>query len=83
MMREMASRDIFDHKPGSMEKGAISQNIADNLKNFEEIVVTKSSCLQIYLIFFLQNAQENNCEEVSNFINYSSTAFVMLMKSTS
>ena len=52
MMREMASRDIFDHKPGSMEKGAISQNIADNLKNFEEIVVTRSSCLQIYLIFF-------------------------------
>ena len=40
MMREMASKSTFESKSGSGERGARWQNIADNLNNYQEFVVT-------------------------------------------
>ena len=36
----MASKGVFESKSGSRERGAIWQNIADNLNNCEEFAVT-------------------------------------------
>ena len=42
-MREMASKAIFESKSGSRERGAIWQNIADNLNKFQEFAVMARS----------------------------------------
>ena len=39
MVREMASKCMFESKCGPRERGAIWQNIGDNLDNFEEFAV--------------------------------------------
>ena len=40
VIRGMASKGIFESKSGSRKKGAIWQNIADNLNNWEEFAAT-------------------------------------------
>ena len=40
LTREMAARGIFQNKAGSRERGNIWQEIATNLNNYEEFVVT-------------------------------------------
>ena len=40
LMREIAAKGIFQNKAGSRERGNIWQEIATNLNNYEEFVVT-------------------------------------------
>ena len=39
----MTNKGIFESKSGSRETGAIWQNVADNLNNFQEFAVTARS----------------------------------------
>ena len=50
MMRRMASKVIFESKSGSRERGAIWQNIANNLNNCKEFAVTAQSIQDYYII---------------------------------
>ena len=63
MMRGMSSKGIFESRSGSRERGAIWQNIADNLNNLQKFAVAAPS-LRDHLTTLTKNYELKTRQEV-------------------